>query len=930
MTSSTPKTNYLQSSLFPSGQTISKSSRNVTGFNVETSKTETSLPPGYKTKLLVITRNEETEIEELQFVEKYDDVPYNSSLSVLLFFKDDVTDKELEEIVGEKVGEFIHTFVTTESSNDIPFFEESILKENLINECDPVNISSLKTIEISDPLIVNFTIITIFYDPNATGSKFSYYCHDDEGDSDDYDEKISNEGSLYWSFAHPKIFDDETGEIHDSYDPEIVAKNLMKKVESSSTPGRYVLKKMIERPKAKEYTNLGSATGHSPSQSSSSSSELYAEHVKKIGDKPDSSINSFEGVKNVLKKMSNIYKDMKKGVNNDSTTRKAIDMFKKSSKDQLLKASAGTNFKLSFHSFPNFLNDVPTMVFDDVERYDANFFVTITSTDFTSIAKSMNLSSISKDEKRSILIAVVKRFVEMVFELYDTQEITDEKYEDIFLNGNIVSSSSRASVGTNEFNEPSKKIGALKNLASNKSNLLKQNAKTSGGINTMNSNFGFQNKIASKVLKTIHQIPLNDLVSEKTPEFYNCKILENSFTCNNLTLVKIFISFSSDSNVLFPLKLLGYTPASMNTYHGESFERAFKRLIEYIDENNIPVTCVPDFNSMVTSLKVNNISIETGFANIMFESDSYESKKMVLLEGSDEFTVEEFLSIYPCIDDDETDWDGMSGKEIVESNSEKIFEQMKREFNILTIEKSDNASVDTSNSKTSIAKKESSLPNKNIYDKLKKVNKLGSLPTKLGTSISPQITATTPSDSSESGSVTSESKISKFKTAMASKRFKESTSSPAREAGAKLTSGGKISAKVSLFNKQNNLNETEKSSGSTVKNSIASKLSISNLASKAKSKQTTTPAKSLSKKLPLGKKTVIVDDSDEEDDDDDDDDSENKRRIVVGFDQAADESDNEDNNLFGNDDSSSDEESDEEEDEDFDEEEVINIEGLDI
>lgn len=945
MTSVTLNTNYLQSALFPSGQTISKSSRNVVGFNVETLKTETCLPHGYKTKLLSITRSEESEIEEIQFVETYDDVPFNSSLSILLFFKADVSNEELAEIMGDHVNEFIHTFVTTETSNDIPFFEDSLLKNNSINEEDPINLASLKSINIYDPLIENFTIITIFYDSKSVGPKFSYYCHtgNNEDLPDDYDEKVMKENGGSWFFAHPKIFDEESGEIHESYDTEIVAKNLMTKVENSSIPGRYVLKEMFEKAKVKEYSNLGSSTGHSPSQSSTSTSNLYVEHVKKIGDRPDSSINSFEGVKNILKKMSIIYNDMKKGINNDSTGRKAIDMFKKSSKDQLLKASAGNNFKLSFHSFPNFLDDVPSMTFDDVEKYDANFFVTITSTDFAVIAKSMNVSTISKDEKRWILIALVKRFVEMIFELYNTQEITNEQYEDIFLNGNIVSSSSRTSVGKNEFNEPSKKITSLKNFASNKSNLLKQNAKTSSGIDSMNSNFGFQNKITSRNTKTklIHQISLSDLKSSKKPDLYNCKILEISFSEDNLTLAKIFMSFSSDSNVLMPFKLSGYTPASMITYQGKSFEEAFTLLIKYIDENNICVTCVPDFNLGTASLKINSVGLETGFTNLTFESDSYESNKLVLIDNSEEFTVDEFLEIYPCIDDDDTDCGGMNESEILESNALKIFDQMKREFNILTIEKSDEPSVD----ETPVVKKDSSTENKNIFAKLKKVNKLGGLPTKLGSSISPHITsaATTPmSDASESGSTTSETKINKFKSTLAKKQVKETGEKTTSDE--KTTSGSKLSAKVLLFSKNKGtlsgsgvtkllVGET---SSSEEKSSIASKLSISKLSLKAKSKPVEPLAKkprAPTKKLPIGKKTIINDDSenDDSDSDDDDDDSGNKRNIVGGFDQAADESDNENNNLFGKDDEESeDEESEDESEDELDEENLTDLDGIDI
>lgn len=936
MTSNTLKTNYLQSSLFPSGQTVSKSSKNVVGFNVETLKTETSLLPGYRTKLFVITRNKHSEIEEPQIVEKYEDVPFNSSLSILLFFKKDVSDDNLIEIMSDQVTEFIHTFVTTESSNDIPFFEESLLQNNLINEYDPINISSLKTINVDDPLIVNFTIITIFYDCNTTGSKFSYYCHSDEEVPEDYDDKVMNENGGCWFFACPKIFDIESGDVHESYDPEIIAKNLMKKVENSSTPGRYLLKEMVEKSKVKEYTNLGSATGHSPSQASTTS-DLYTEHVKRIGDKPDSSINSFESVKNVLKKLSNIYKDVKTGVNIDSSSRKAVDMFKKTSKEQqLLKASAGTNFKLSFSSFPNFLSDVPTMAFDEVEKYDANFFVTITSTDFSSIAKSMNLSAISKDEKRGILIALVKRFVEMIFELYNTQEITDEQYEDIFLNGNVSSSSSKTLIGKNEFNESSTKINTLKNLASMKSNSLKPNIKSSSGINSMSNNFGFQNKIASRGLKTktINQISLEELKFQniaKKENSYDCKISEISFSEDNLTLAEIFLSFSPDVNVLMPFKLSGYTPASMITYQGKSFNSAFNLLVKYLDENNICVTCLPNFTSNTAFVKINDISLSDGFDKISFENDSYGSKKLVLDDKSHEFTVNEFLEIYPCIDDDETDYDGMNENEIIESYSLKIFEKMKDGFNISSLKITDNVSVD----KTEVVKTDSSTPNKSILAKLKRVNKLTSLPAKIGSSISPQVsTATTPiSDPGENDSVTSETKQSKFKSSLAFKKLNESK-------GEKITSGGKLSGKMALLNKNrgtlsdSNEKQINDESSGEVKSSIASKIPLSKLSSKTNNKPPATgKSKTSTRKIPLGKKTIINEDSDPEsdDEDDDDDDSGSKRKIVIGFDQAAEESDNENNNLFGKDDEESDEEeSDEESDEEIDEDNLIVLNGIDI
>lgn len=629
-----PKTvQNLFSSCYPKGQIVSKTGGNVSGFDIYSKTNINHFAKGSETRVFCITKdpgNEES--TDMVVVQKYEDVPDTAIFALLVVCKKDESNDVVIESVSDIVESYISEYLDDMSYNNIPLFTSAIIRETVGDGMVMINSITMKSVPYDpDTSEENYHVFAIMFDSSLSTYKTIYMNEIEENEEanneyysfiDVFEEQMSkpNKTHFFWNVCYPKL-----GELNSENMCQILSSSMERSRGNNLVLNFKTMSEKIER-KLPSSSGMGSSTGHKSSMASESNIDCSG-YLKVVKSNPDSSINNIGNVAAILEKLSEL-------VRNPGDEKRCVDFYKKATKSQFLKFGSPTNVKLGFSKFPNSVDEIDSMVFDDVCSENSKFVVTITANDFKQKLDVKKMSD--KALTRQILICVVKEFVRMMFqELFNVEEIDDERYDEIFNEGKINAPShetTKSSANVHTFNSTSssssKKVSTLASklklgssagqMSSDKKSKLagklssgKAESDSSSGIKSMSTNFNFKSKLktggspveeVSSVapLKSVNEIEMNGI-----PNSWDLKcsvklyfaVIEsavkfNSLVCyaQNKEYLALYNKMSSDSRsdsqaqIILPAQIeLSDVFVPHGTLANNCLEESLTMLIDFLD-----------------------------------------------------------------------------------------------------------------------------------------------------------------------------------------------------------------------------------------------------------------------------------------------------------------------------------------------------------
>lgn len=614
-------------------------------YNLETQEVENTIPDGFELGYIFVSYSDEGNIQ-MFVVKKFDEVSSSAVfVHTLCYPKGKKTDDIIDSYI-EILGELVPDYVLHLSEENVPHIPSSIIK-NKSSSDDVINIVSMKV--LNPDMYGYFEMFKIFFSKDETVT------YQNDGVPDDIPDDM-----LTLKVAVP---------LHEDMDIDLIC-GLLSSVMKESIASTFDLKAPTAVAKRAITSSLGGSSGVKASSVSSTPKTVqnYPEVIQKVRDFSDSCINSQDNIAKILRKLGLLYRSVQSGENITAETRLAVDMYKGAKKEQNLKAKAVTNFKLSFDKWPNSLDEVDGMAFDTKERYDANFFVTITTNDFKTLGVT------NQDEKRGVLVALVREYARQLIRIYgDNGVISDDRYEELF-NGDVKpeSSSTSGNASLNNFNKLrtgiSAKTGSTAASARIQSTMASKTtaSKPASSISAL-SKFSKPNfaKAADAKIESVvvdEGVDVYDIPESEIEEMHPFRWTHQECACRILSahdgdtldaLVDIPVqdfgkavylegrahkpapvcklngqcSTSLSMKMIFKIRCFNYDAAETYTKKGLVLTKAFEKFIAKITELRVPCTVTfegaNNNNREVATVRINDITLADGFSELSIDDIQY-------------------------------------------------------------------------------------------------------------------------------------------------------------------------------------------------------------------------------------------------------------------------------------------------------------------